>query len=305
MSKRAISLLYTLLTAAAIMLAFASFMPTRADTGTEPQFSIGAIADFQYADEDDAGTRLYRRAPAKLREAIARFNAQNLDFVVHLGDFIDRDWPSYETALPIARTLRHPWYFVLGNHDFSVTDDKKPLVPRELGMPARYYSFEHKGWAFVVLDGNDLSTYAWPEGDARLAESREIRDRKYPTAELWDGGIGEEQMRWLDKTLAAADRGRRKVMILCHFPVYPENRHNLWNAAEVVALLERHPSVKIWLNGHNHDGNYGVKNGIHYLNLKGMLDTTQTSYAVLDFYEDRVEVHGAGRQSDFVLALRP
>lgn len=43
-------------------------------------------------------------------------------------------------------------------------------------------------------------------------------------------------------------------------------------------MLERHPSVKLWLDGHDHDGNYGVRAGIHYLNLKGMLDTEETAY---------------------------
>lgn len=284
----------------AVALGFAGFVPA----GAGPLFRIGAIADAQYADKDDAGGRMYRRTPDKLRNAVRDLNPIDLEFVVHLGDFIDGDWASFDNALSATRGLHHPWRFVLGNHDFAVTDDKKPLVPALLGMPARYYSFEHKGWVFVVLDGNDLSTYAWPAGSARLAESTRIHNEKYPSAELWDGGIGDEQLRWLDGVLTSADARQRKVMIFCHFPVYPENQHNLWNAQEVVTQIERHPSVKIWLNGHNHDGNYGEKSGIHYLNLKGMLDTTETSYATIDFYDDRVEVHGVGRQTDFVLPLR-
>ncbi len=194
---------------------------------------------------------------------------------------------------------------MLGNHDFAVADDKKLLVPARLGMPARYYSFEQGGWTFVVLDGNDLSSYAWPAASAETAASMALHSEKYPAAPLWDGGLGEAQLRWLDKTLAAADAAGGKVMIFCHFPVYPENQHDLWNAPDVVALLETHPSVKVWLNGHNHDGNYGEKDGIHYLNLRGMLDTPETSYAVVDFYDDRIVVHGIGREQDFTLPLRP
>lgn len=280
-------------------------MPSFAHAADDtPLFRIGAVADFQYADENDEGKRMYRLSPGKLHAAIEDFNARDLDFVVHLGDFIDRDWASYATALSVARTLKHPWRFVLGNHDFYVSDERKPLVPHELAMPARYYSFDHKGWSFAVLDGNDLSTYAWPKGSARLAESRKFHDENCPDAPLWDGGVGEEQLRWLDGVLAAADASGNKAMVLCHFPVYPENRHNLWNAPDVIAVLERHPAMKIWLNGHNHDGNYGVKDGIHYLNLKGMLDTTETAYATLDFHADSVAVRGVGRQPDFVLALR-
>ena len=270
----------------------------------KPLFSIGAIADCQYADEPDAGKRMYRSASEKLREAVAAFNKLDLAFVVHLGDFIDGDWHSYDTILPIAQASKNPLRFVLGNHDFAVADDKKLLVPAKLGMPARYYSFESQGWVFVVLDGNDVSSYGWPEADPKTVASRKIHDEKYSTAPLWDGGLGEEQMRWLDHTLSTADATSKKVMIFCHFPVYPENPHDLWNAPDVIALLEKHASVKMWLNGHNHDGNYGEKNQIHYLNLRGMLDTPETSYAVLDFFADKIVVHGTGRQQDFTLPLR-
>ncbi len=43
--------------------------------------------------------------PAKLAAAVADLNRQKLAFVVHLGDFIDRDWASYDLLLPIARKL--------------------------------------------------------------------------------------------------------------------------------------------------------------------------------------------------------
>lgn len=289
----------------ALLTGLLSLMPLgSARAQSKPFFSIGAVADCQYADEVDEGKRMYRLAPGKLRDAIAAFNKLDLAFVVHLGDFIDRDWRSYDTILPIARASSHPLHFVLGNHDFSVADDKKLLVLARLGMPARYYSFEQQGWVFVILDGNDLSSYAWPEASPQTIASRKIHDEKYPAAPLWDGGLGEAQLRWLDQTLAAADAADKKVTIFCHFPVYPENPHNLWNASDVVALIEKHRSVKAWLNGHNHDGNYGEKNAIHYLNLRGMLDTPETSYAVIDFHDDRMVVHGIGREQDFTLPLR-
>lgn len=79
---------------------------------------------------------------------------------------------------------------------------------------------------------------------------------------------------------------------------------NLWNADDVIAMLDRHPSVKIWLDGHNHEGNYGERNGIHYVNLKAMLDTEENAYSRLDFFDDRIELHGVGRQESRVLRLR-
>jgi manganese-dependent ADP-ribose/CDP-alcohol diphosphatase len=111
-------------------------------------------------------------------------------------------------------------------------------------------------------------------------------------------------MRWIDARLAQADKAGLKAMLFSHFPLFPENPHDLWNAADVIAMLERHPSAKIWLDGHNHEGNYGLRDGIHYVNLKAMLDTDQTAYAILDFFPDRVELHGVGRQPSLTLKLR-
>ncbi|HEY0315586.1 MAG TPA: metallophosphoesterase [Sphingomonas sp.] len=118
-----------------------SAQAAKPQSDSSPDFSIGAIADCQYAAEPDAPPRLYHTAPGKLAAAVADFNRQRLAFVVHLGDFVDRDWQSFDALLPITARLRHPWHFVLGNHDFAVDDGQKAHVPAKLGMPARYYSF--------------------------------------------------------------------------------------------------------------------------------------------------------------------
>lgn len=271
-----------------------------------PMFSIGAIADVQYADVPDSPPRLYRGALPKFTAAVQALNRFDLAFVVHLGDFIDRDWASYTPVLAAAAQSKHPMRFVLGNHDFSVANDKKPMVPAQFAMPGRYYAFSQGGWRFIVLDGNDMSTYAWPEGSAEDVRSRALRAARYPDAKPWNGGIGEAQLSWLETELAAADVAGTPVALMCHFPVWPENDPSilLWNAAEVVARIETHPSVKLWLNGHEHEGGYGVREGIHYLNLKGLLDTEETAYAVIDFHPGKLEVRGFGREPSRSLVLR-
>jgi manganese-dependent ADP-ribose/CDP-alcohol diphosphatase len=293
----------TAITRRAALVGLTASAPFRADA-QEPLLRIGAIADCQYADEPDNGQRLYRLSAGKLREAVATFDRENVSFAVHLGDFIDKDWASFDTVLPIAQALGRPWHFVLGNHDLLIADDKKAQVAAKLGMPARYYKFSQNGWLFIVLDGNDVSSYGWPNGSPELAASLRIHAERYPSASPWSGAIGDAQLRWLDASLADAGSRGQRAMLLCHFPLWPDNANNLWNAREVMALIQRHPCVKIWLDGHNHDGNYGVRDGIHYLNLRGMLDTAMTSYAVLDLHDDRILVRGFGREQDFSLPLR-
>lgn len=289
-----------------VLAAACSLMLTSASPAADPRpdFSIGAITDCQFADEPDSGRRLYHTAPGKLSAAITDFNRQHLAFIVHLGDFIDRDWSSYDALLPIAAKSRAPIHFVLGNHEFEIDDAHKLAIPAKLGMPGRYYSFVSNGWKFIVTDGNGLSSYGWPEDSGEYRASMAAHASLYPDKPLWDGGIDDVQMGWLDAQLADADRRGLKTMVFSHFPLFPENPHNLWNAPAVIALLERHPSMKIWLDGHNHDGNYGMRGGIHYVNLKAMLDTPETAYARLDFFQDRVIVNGVGRQPTLVLPLR-
>ncbi|WBO22914.1 metallophosphoesterase [Sphingomonas abietis] len=268
-----------------------------------PLFSIGAIADCQYADEPDAPPRLYWTCPGKLAAAVETMNGQDLASVFYLGDFIDKDWASFDRLLPIVARSRHDWHFALGNHDFAVADPLKRRVPAHLGMPHRYYSLRSHGWMFVVTDGNGLSTYAWPRASGRTRASTALHDRLYATQPTWDGGIDARQMHWLDATLARADRRGLRVMILDHFPVWPQSRYTLWNAADVLALVDRHPSVKIWLNGHDHRGGYAIRNGVHYVTMSAMLDTEKTAFARLDFYADHVLLRGAGKQADIAMPI--
>ena len=93
-------------------------------------------------------------------------------------------------------------------------------------------------------------------------------------------------------------------MIFCHFPVYPQNIHNLWNDEEIVRLLSQYSCVKAYINGHHHEGNYGKKNGIHYLTLKGMVDTEQNACATVRVYHDRLEVEGYGREANRIMVIQ-
>ena len=94
------------------------------------------------------------------------------------------------------------------------------------------------------------------------------------------------------------------MILFCHFPVYPADPHNLWNAKGVIALLEEFTCVKAYINGHNHKGKYGIKNGIHYLTCKGMVDTDESAFSIIQVYEDKLKVNGHGRETDRMLPLK-
>ncbi|MDF1800468.1 MAG: metallophosphoesterase [Planctomycetota bacterium] len=266
-------------------------------------FAFGAIADCQYCDEVGQGVRKYSISDAKLSAAVEQLNQLDLRYTVHLGDFIDRDFESFAVVGPIFDGLTAPGYHVLGNHDFSVADERKGDVVSELGMPARYYDFAVEGWRFVVLDGNDVSIQATTEGSPER-QAAEERLAATQGGRPWNGALGREQLAWLAEVLASAEDATEDVVLFCHFPVRPVSPgHNLWNAPEVVELIEGFPSVRAYINGHNHAGAYELHGGVHYLTLKGMVDTEQTSYAVLSVLPDRIEVQGFGRELDRTLSI--
>lgn len=279
-----------------------------------PLVRFGVIADAQYCDGPTRGKRFYRQSLAKMRTCVKRFNAEPLDFVVHLGDLIDRDFGSYDAILAEINALRAPKHFVLGNHEFSVADADKNRVMARLGLDRMgkglgYYDFATNSCRFIILNGNDLSVGAYPPGDPRHGTSQArlqtLKAAGARNATTWGGGLGEEQLAWLEERMKQADRAGEKAIVFCHFPIMPPGEpHTLWNAGTARSLLGNHPSVVAWMNGHNHAGSYAESNGLHHVNFVGMVDTEKTASAIVEVHADRLEVVGHGRETSRTLKLR-
>ena len=289
-----------------VLLIFISGCATKGKGKQNQDFklSYGVIADCQYCNYPTAGVREYAMSDKKLQECVANFNTMDLEYVIHLGDFIDRDWESFDVVMPIYNQLKMPKYHVLGNHDFSVPIDKRPEVYKRMGMPSKYYDFKVKGWRFVVLDGNDVSFHAYGEGSPEYIKAEKYYQDNQIDSPKWNGAIGEVQLTWLQSVLQKATDNKEKVILYCHFPVFPENVHNLWNANDIIEIIEHYPCVKAYINGHNHEGNYGFKQGVHYITMKGMVDTKETSYGKMTLSEDYLKVIGYGREEKKVLEIR-
>ena len=95
-------------------------------TATEPNsgpFRFGLMADCQYMDAEPRKLNFYRESPRKLEEAIVRMNAEKVEFSFHLGDFIDRNFASFDVLDPIAARHKSKLYHALGHHEFSVSPE--------------------------------------------------------------------------------------------------------------------------------------------------------------------------------------
>ena len=94
------------------------------------QLKIGVFADCQYCECPTQGNRYYKNSLQKLSVCIQRFNADSLDFIVGLGDLIDRDFASFEKVNAILDKAKQPVFQVTGNHDYSVEEGyQKTLRP--------------------------------------------------------------------------------------------------------------------------------------------------------------------------------
>jgi manganese-dependent ADP-ribose/CDP-alcohol diphosphatase len=266
--------------------------------------TIGVMTDCQYCDKPDAGVRHYSDSTRKLAEALEHFERLRPEWLLHLGDFIDERYESFEPVLALCRASDLPIRHVLGNHDFSVEDRHKAGIHELLGMPARHYAWSTKGWRFIALDGNDISLHAHPEGSAGQRESLAYFERLAPRPPAYNGAIGPQQLAWLEDQLEQADALGQAAIVLCHFPVLPEDPHCLWNADEVLAVIDRHGSVRAWLNGHNHAGAHAERDGVHYLTFRGMVDSDLNAYALVELSPDRLRVRGFGREPSRELVLR-
>ena len=121
-----------------------------------------------------------------------------------------------------------------------------------------------------------------------------LRAARAANANDWNGGIGPRQLDWLRDCLKRASGNHERVVLFCHFPVLRESStpaHLLWNHEAVRQILEAEPSVAAWFNGHDHQGGYAARNGIHYVTFPGMVESgEQNAYSVVKVYADRLEI---------------
>ncbi|UCH14745.1 MAG: metallophosphoesterase [Bacteroidales bacterium] len=273
-----------------------------------PLLKIGLIADPQYCDCPPGGTRYFRETLWKLPAAIDTLNKNEVDFVVTLGDVIDRYYESFDSILPLYDSLDMPEYKLLGNHAFEeVHDSLKDTIIHLYNMPDYYYHFTYNDWRFIILDGTELAAY-----DSILhPDLREEADSVWQSVqgqindETWNGGIGRKQRQWIETTISDALVNNQKVILFCHFPVYPQHYLNLWNREDIIEIVEKYDNTVAYINGHNHDGNYGILNGKHYITQKAMVETIDTSsYSILEIYDNKLVFKSYGLMDNHILTYK-
>ena len=82
-------------------------------------------------------------------------------------------------------------------------------------------------------------------------------------------------------------------------------KHTLFNSAEVLALLEAHPCVKIYLSGHRHEGGDFTNGDVHYIGLEAMVESPGFGgWADVILTPKTVEIQGSGNVHAGTWALK-
>ncbi|WP_316814484.1 metallophosphoesterase [Pedobacter nyackensis] len=270
---------------------------------SKPILRVGLIADIQYADVASRGTRYYRNSLKKLRDCVEDLNKQKVQFSLNLGDIIDRNPKDLDSVLSILKGLKKPIYTTTGNHDYhGITDNQ--FLYKKLDMPAEYYSFKQKDWLFIMLNTNEVASYAnvagtWKEKElTTMVDS--IKLAKGVNAEEYNGGISSRQLNWLDGLLAKAQSQHQKVLIFSHHPLDFSRGFTALNSQEILHVIAKYNCIKALFAGHHHSGDFGYHSSIPCITLEGMVETSdQNAYGFLEIYADRFEVKGVGRTKSY------
>jgi Icc protein len=225
--------------------------PGKEPEGNEQhQFTFAFLTDIHLKPESGAAEGF--------QMAIDKVNALDPDFVITGGDLIDDALSAgYERADSLYTMYKEmetgfdmPVYNSMGNHDIfgfsnpEVSRDHPEFGERmfEKRIGKRYYSFDHKGWHFIIIDGIEEGEGTWGN---------------------YVGMVDREQLDWIREDLAEIDP-ETPVVIATHIPLvsirpqinngplYAQNQSALViNSREVLAPF-RKKNLKLVLQGHLH-----------------------------------------------------
>ncbi len=215
--------------------------------------------EFRFIHYTDSHIRSEFDVPRAVEMSLTKAASFRPDLMLVGGDLITDGYTSdeptaasrFDIFLERSKHLDCPSYYCVGNHDLVGVEPpqgaKKSADPRsvyreKLGLSRTYYSFDHRGWHFVVLDSLQIPN---------------DRGLKYI------GWVDEEQMAWLAADLTAVGRDR-PIVVLTHVPLLtvffqreksaleaaPADRIVV-NGTDVIQLLAAH-NTKLVLQGHLH-----------------------------------------------------
>lgn len=201
------------------------------------------------------GTKFVENWDAGLKRAVAECNLMipKPDFVIFGGDLAQLGTaPELDHGAELLSALKYKTYHVMGEHDYYLDLGK---YWEKLFGP-QWYSFDHKGVHFVVLNSilttDEWTFKRWPTEKQRMAEMAGLDN---PNGSPFM--VGEKQREWLKKDLEKIDRST-PIVVLSHSPLQKIFKNwNFWtdDAEDVQKILKPFKKVNV-LYGHVHQIQY-------------------------------------------------
>ena len=210
-----------------------------------------------------AGTRFVNNWDRGLIRAVAETNllSPKPDFVMFGGDLAQLGTRAeLDHGAEILSALKYKTHYVMGEHDYYL--DLGEYWSRLFGP--QYYSFDHKGVHFVVL--NSILTYdewtfnRWPSAEQRMNEMAGLDN---PNGSPFM--VGEKQRDWLAGDLAKVGKDT-PVVVFSHSPLQKIYKGwNFWteDAEQVQSLLAPFKQANV-VYGHVHQIQYNQIGNISF-----------------------------------------
>lgn len=205
------------------------------------------------------------------------------------------------------------------------------------GSPRKstFYSFllpQPPLWRVVVLDSYDVSTLTDGAGTLH-AEALNLCQKNNPNSLTgssnyfeglqgpecrwcpFNGGLGEEQLQWLESVLINATKLKETLIVFSHVILHPNATPNsnchtlLWNYDKVLKLFKDHSCVKIVICGHAHQPGYfwDPNSKIHHITLASPLeadDLAEETFGLIELSEKSAKLIGRGGVASMNLDLQ-
>lgn len=244
-------------------------------------------------------------AVPRFKKCLEMIKSDGVDFILNGGDSIMaadynditkerviKLWDSWHKSMELVKEI--PLYSVLGNHDmwWMGKDDElggKQGALKMLGLKNNYYSFDQKGWHFIMLDSNHATS---------------------------PGMLDDAQWNWFVDDVAKNAAGK-PTLVMSHYPLLSctglvDNKddfmgpfkvsggYNHLDLMKFIALFNKNKNIKVCLSGHIHLLDKVVYNDVSYLcngatsgywwgagdDGKGSYKQTVPGYSLLNLYSD-------------------
>ncbi|MBQ8332212.1 MAG: metallophosphoesterase [Clostridia bacterium] len=217
---------------------------------------------------------MYASPVSSVHAILDRAAAENVDFVIHCGDFCNDYAGSPEiTDAYLANRRNLPVYGIYGNHELETAGNTMSVVTPKLCNREVTFAWEGAGcwhtdireYRIIGLDTNYSMTVA------EAWEHNRPASWGPPAENYYGNSLGDAQLAWLEKLLNDAAENGKICVVFSHAALSSK-----WSASPdgpIVQSLFRRVNQKkpgtvaLAVNGHLHTDHFAVEDGVAYFDV--------------------------------------